>query len=188
MTNAQTRGRRTLVLIALIFATPIVAAMYMYYSGSSLGPVNQTVYGELVTPPRPLPETALQTDADARLRKLWTLAVLADAECASSCSEALVHMRQIRLSLGPKMPRLQTVYLPAQSAAIAPDLPQQHPKLIIAEPNSTTAIRELIGAYQPGQIFMIDPLGNLMMSYPPGTDMGDIRKDLAHLLKLSGIG
>ena len=35
---------------------------------------------------------------------------------------------------------------------------------------------------------MVDPLGNLMMCYPASTGMGDIREDVAHLLKLSGIG
>ena len=60
--------------------------------------------------------------------------------------------------------------------------------IIIAAPDATRDIRDIVGPYEPGQIFMIDPLGNLMMSYPPGTDMGNVRKDLAHLLKLSGIG
>jgi len=162
--------------------------MYMYYSGSSLGPIDKTAYGELITPPRALPDTGLLTDGEEQLRKLWTLAVLADADCDTSCSEALIHIRQIRLSLGPKMPRLQTVYLPAQMTAITGDLQRQHPKLIIAAPDATRDIRDIVGPYEPGQIFMIDPLGNLMMSYPPGTDMGNVRKDLAHLLKLSGIG
>jgi hypothetical protein len=188
MTDAQTRGRRTLVLIALLFATPIFVAMYMYYSSSALNPVDSSAFGELITPPRPLPEMSLLADDDASLRKLWALIVLADKDCDSACNDALVHIRQIRLSLGPKMSRLQTVFLPAQNMAIADDLQTRHPKLIIASPDHSADIRAIIGAYEPGEIFIADPLGNLMMSYPPGTDMGDIRKDIAHLLKLSGIG
>ena len=55
-------------------------------------------------------------------------------------------------------------------------------------PEVSGEIREIIGSYENAEIFMVDPLGNLMMRYAPGTDMGDVRKDIAHLFKLSGIG
>lgn len=188
MTEAQKRGRRTLLLITLMFAVPIAAAMYMYYWGSELTPVGSTAHGDLITPARPLPELPLVAAEDRRLRKLWTMIVLADRECGASCVQALVHMRQIRLSLGPKMTRLQTVLMPGEGVALSAELQREHPKLIIAEAATTADIRAIIGAHQDGQIFLVDPLGNLMMSYPPGADMGDIRKDLTHLFELSGIG
>ena len=188
MNDAQRKGRRTLVLIALMFALPIALAMYMYYSGSSLGPMSGTQNGELVLPPRMLPDEALTDDSEQRLRKIWSLVVLTDESCDAVCAEALVHIRQVRLSLGPKMTRMQTVALPASATAISPELLALHPKLIVADPEKTQATRTGIGGYSNGQIFLVDPLGNLMMSYAPGMDMGDIRKDLAHLFKLSGIG
>ena len=39
-----------------------------------------------------------------------------------------------------------------------------------------------------GRLYLIDPLGNLMMSYPSGTDPVGIIKDLKRLFKYSGIG
>lgn len=187
MSEAQKRGRRTLLAIAFLFAAPIGLATYMYYSGSSWNPAQSSARGELITPPRPLPELVLADD-QLVFRETWSLVVLDNQECASACQNALTAIRQIRLSLGPKMTRMTTVFMPADSKAISDNLYTEHPVLIIAEPDQTIAARELIGTYQSGQIFLVDPLGNLMMSYAPGTDMGDIRKDLAHLLKLSGIG
>jgi hypothetical protein len=41
----------------------------------------------------------------------------------------------------------------------------------------------------PGdRIYLIDPLGNLVLRYAPGADPSGIRRDLARLLRLSQIG
>ncbi|MFN2166702.1 MAG: hypothetical protein ACK2U9_10640 [Anaerolineae bacterium] len=114
--------------------------------------------------------------------------MLAGERCDSICVEALEHIRQIRLSLGPKMTRMQTVYLPGAQAAIAPLDLAEFPKLLIIDPADSVTLRKLMTNPDNGEIFLVDPLGNVMMSYPPGTSMGDVRKDLGHLFKLSGIG
>jgi len=189
MNDARTRGRRTLLLISLLFAVPIVSAMYLYYSGTAI-PVGGTAHGILITPPRLLPEGSLVAeDGDTkRFRKSWSLVVRADSECNAACLSALENIRQIRLSLGPKMTRMQTVFLPATETAIRPELATEHPVLIVVAPEKSEEIRKIIGSYTNGEVFMVDPLGNLMMSYPAGTGMSDIRADVSHLLKLSGIG
>lgn len=189
MNDAQTRGRRTLLLISLLFALPIFAAVYLYYSGKTI-PVGGTEHGVLITPPRLLPEDSLVDEEGdiKRFRKSWSLVVRADNQCDAACLSALENIRQIRLSLGPKMTRMQTVFLPATETAIRPELATEHPVLIVVAPEKSEEIRKIIGNYNNGEVFMVDPLGNLMMSYPAGTGMGDIRSDVAHLLKLSGIG
>ena len=80
MNDAQTKGRRTLILICLLFTVPIAGAMYMYYSGSAV-PVTSTVKGNLITPPRLLPEQTF--------RKVWSLVVVADTECDATCLSSL---------------------------------------------------------------------------------------------------
>ena len=188
MSNAQQEGRRTLIIISLLFISPIIIAVYMYFGGSSWVPGTSTEHGELIKPPRTLPDTPIRGQDD-QFRKIWSLVVVADKSCDADCITALEHIRQIRLSLGPKMTRMQTVFLPASETAIAPVLLNgEHPKLIVVPPEVNGEFREIIGPYENAEIFMVDPLGNLMMRYAPGTGMGDIRKDIAHLYKLSGIG
>jgi hypothetical protein len=86
------------------------------------------------------------------------------------------------------MPRLQTLYLPAQHTEIPQNILEEHPALNIIEPQRSENMREIVGEFTNGEVFIIDPLGNLMMRYTPEATMSDIRKDLGQLLKLSGIG
>ena len=188
MSNTQQQGRRTLLFISLLFVTPIIAAMYMYFSGTAV-PVSSVEHGEFITPPRMLPETALNTSVpEQHFRDVWSLIVSADSHCDTACLASLEKIRQIRLSLGPKMTRMQTVFLPASETAIRAELTTEHPKLIIATPEQSGRIHSTIGSYENGEIFLADPLGNLMMRYPQDAEMGDIREDITHLLKLSNIG
>ena len=189
MNNAQKRGQRTLILISLIFALPILIAMYMYFSEATWQSIGSTEHGQLITPLRLLPDVPLsEANPQRRLRKIWSLLVLTNNQCDATCLEALEHIRQVRLSLGPKMTRLQTVFMPADEGAIRGELDNEHPVLIVVAPEISGEIRTIIGDYENGEIFLADPLGNLMMHYPPGTSMSDMREDITHLLKLSGIG
>jgi len=189
MTSNQTRGRLTLLAIAALFALPIVAAMYFYFADDGWRPGDRTQHGDLISPPRNLPEGPLTRGDDApRFREVWSLVVLAETQCDATCVDALVKIRQVRLWLGPKINRMQTVLLPADSAILPEAVRAEHPKLIIADPSLSQSSRNIIGRYNNGQIFMVDPLGNVMMSYKPGVDMGDIRKDIGHLLRISNIG
>ncbi len=189
MTSAQTRGRLTLVAIALLFALPIAVAMYFYFADNGWRPGENTQYGDLITPPVSLPDVALtREEPTAHLREVWTLMVPVGADCDATCADALDKARQVRRWLGPKIHRLQTLALPATQDALSSALLQENPQLIVAEPQLSADIRAAIGSYNNGQIFLVDPFGNMMMSYRPGTDMGDIRKDLGHLLRISTIG
>jgi hypothetical protein len=188
MSDSQKQGRRMLLFISLLFITPIIAAMYMYFSGTAI-PVRSNEHGEFITPPRVLPDTAINVSLPKKqFRTVWSLIVLADNECDTSCLSSLVKIRQIRLSLGPKMTRMQTVFLPATETAIRTELDTDHPVLIIVAPEQSGIIRTTVGSYENGEIFLVDPLGNLMMRFPQDAGMGDIREDITHLLKLSTIG
>ena len=44
------------------------------------------------------------------------------------------------------------------------------------------------GAELRDHIWLVDPLGNLMMRYPPDADASRIRRDMTRLLKYSRIG
>jgi len=187
--DKQTRGRLTLLGIAAAFALPIAAAMFFYFSDSGWRPGENTQRGILIEPPRRLSDRAL-TDAEPRtqFREVWSLVVPAGSRCDAACEDALNKVRQARQWLGPRMTRMQMVFVPADAAALTPELAAEHPRLITPDAGAREEIRPVIGGYNDGDIFLVDPFGNIMMLYPAGTDMGDIRKDLGHLFKLSTIG
>ncbi len=189
MTKQQLRGRLILLGISALFIIPIIAAALLYFGPSEWRPVAHMEHGNLVTPPVELPATVFESSAGPfRFREVWTLIVLANEQCDATCIKALENIRQIRLSLGPKIPRLQTVFLPRDSRAIATLDLAAFPKLLIGERAAADLVAGRLERWDNGQIFLVDPLGNLMMSYSPGISMGDVRADLGHLFKLSGIG
>lgn len=187
--DKQTRGRLTLLGIAAAFALPIAAAVTFYFSDNGWRPGEVTQRGTLLTPPRTLSDRAL-TDSEppAQFREVWSLVVPAGNTCDDVCVDALSKIRQTRQWLGAKMTRMQMVFVPADATALTPELAAEHPRLITPTDAARAEIRPLIGDYTNGDIFLVDPFGNIMMLYPAGTDMGDIRKDLGHLFKLSTIG
>jgi len=187
--SKQTRGRLTLIAIACIFAFPIATAMYFYFSDSGWRPGGATQRGVLLTSPQTLSDRAL-TDGEPlqQFREVWSLVVPAGSDCDAVCADALVKVRQVRQWLGPKMTRMQMVFAPATGAALTAELAAEHPRLIVPNADALAEIRPAIGDYTDGDIFLVDPFGNIMMLYPSGSDMGDIRKDLGHLFKLSTIG
>jgi len=186
--NAQTRGRLILLAIAAAFILPVLAAVYLYFAEDGWRPQGDTQYGTLVVPPVTLPAATLAAvEPPPALREVWSMLVVAPEDCAARCRESLVKIRQIRLSLGPKMTRMQTVLLTLNDQLEA-ELREQHPRLVVADPASSAGVMALIDDYSDAQILLVDPFGNLMMRYPADADMAGIRKDLGQLLKLSTIG
>ncbi len=69
-------------------------------------------------------------------------------------------------------------------AAMNSDLIRLIPKQNIIDQLHRVAINGLAD----GMLFLIDPLGNVMMWYEPGFDPYKVKSDLLHLLKISQIG
>jgi len=75
-------------------------------------------------------------------------------------------------------------------------LATEHPDLVVAlvEDATSAALLEPFPSYDgvpvaaAGRIYLVDPLGNLMMSYPGDAPPKSILTDLERLLKLSHIG
>jgi hypothetical protein len=190
------RRRAQLVLIALLFFGPLGLAFYAYYGGSLI-PARHTNHGELVVPARTLPAAGLVsaggTAAPAGLmRGTWTLVQLTGGACEASCQAALAASRAARLGLHEpdRVRRLLIVdaaCCASPLAAAADDL-----TLVWLDGEAGRRVAATFPGYAAGapagQTYLVDPLGNLMMSYPAGAPAKGMLKDLEHLLRLSHIG
>jgi hypothetical protein len=102
----------------------------------------------------------------------------------------LYTLRQSRLMLGNDMRRLVRVFLRGELAPDRVFIEGRHPGLqVIVDPG----FGDLLAARRPqrlpaGGFFLVDPLGNLVMYFPPDIDPGDMVDDIQHLLDLSRIG
>ncbi len=195
MASNQTLARLKLIGVFLIFLGPLALAYLMYYGlsygGSGLG----TNGGQLVSPAKPLPDIRL-TDADGQsvqsgavLEQDWTILQVAADDCDSTCVESLNETRQIRALLHRRAARVQRVLLAGADAELSglgeqPDLSVYRGDLA----PMTTLLQDEDGADAAGVVYLIDPLGNWMLYYPPGGDGEALFKDIKHLLKLSHIG
>ncbi len=192
--QAKPRGRTKLLLIAAVFLAPLAAAVWLYVANPELAPAGRTNFGTLLQPIVNLDMEsglysvpALSTD-DTEGR--WLLIYTNSEACDDPCRNELYRMRQARLMLGNDMQRVVRVFLHAE---IGPDtvwLSEQHAGLITISNERLAAVltRKRPADAGTGGLFLVDPLGNLVMHFAAGLDPQDMVSDIEHLLELSRIG
>lgn len=203
----RSRNLRTLGALAALFFLPLVASFWLYY-GTSWRPGGHVNHGELIQPPRPLPRIDLPQVAlgggppgqptkalaarDATpFRGKWTLVYIGDGSCDASCRGTLYVMRQTRLALGTDMTRLARVFLVTENCCARDYLAHEHAGITVLDAASAAGA-PLLSRF-PAQnrahtLFVVDPLGNLMMRYDVRRDPRGLLVDLKRLLQLSQIG
>lgn len=186
--------------LALLFMGPLAVSWIWYYTGSSPAETRGTTNrGELISPARPLPEvafTALDGSAPARFPAgRWTLMLIAGDGCPEPCQATLIDLRQVNLALGHDVERLRRALLVTEREPDLAALRRQHPDLFVLDARGEAAGEFFApfptaadGAPDAARVYLADPLGNLMMSYPLDGDPKDMLKDIEKLLKLSRIG
>ena len=193
VSNAQADPRSArikLLAITALCIAPFAAALITYFYWQPQGGMN---YGELI-PARPLIDPPLRR-LDQRafrlseLRGKWILLQLDAAACAAACKAKLYNMRQVRLAQGREMERVERVWLILDEGPLETQLMREYDgtRMLRAGANP------LIGEFPPSggerdHIYLIDPLGNLMLSFPKDADPRRMYKDLARLLRASRIG
>jgi len=190
------RQRRVLIGLALIFFAPLGLAFYLYYGHSGWHPGGRVNTGDLIEPARPLPAMALPLYGSGStnpnfLRGKWTFLYAGSGVCSESCRGRLYDTRQIRLALDRDMNRVQRVFIAGNDCCDAQFLQSQHPDLITIRGGAATApllaLLPGVGNGEP-RIYLIDPLGNVMMSYAADARPKGMLEDLKRLLRLSSIG
>jgi hypothetical protein len=194
MQDSRARGRRTLIIVAAMFFLPVAVAFSLYY-GKLWRPANSASKGELIDPARPLKVAGLRhadgTPAEASaLSGKWTLVYIGDGRCDEACRESLSFGRQSRLALNNEMTRVQRVFLATANCCDNEYLAREQAGLVALDASSPEAAALL--AQFPGErahtLFIVDPLGNLMMRHDASHTSKDLLSDLKKLLKLSHIG
>lgn len=197
----KARQRLMLLVLVLIFAAPLITAWLLLHF-TDIGRAGGSSHGHLVQPPRVLADIALRDPATGaqtdRLRGKWTLLYLSRPACRQPCADNLYRMRQLRLAMGEnahRVRRLLAVYGGALDDASRRILEQYPGQLIVDgteldrdDPGASFRLAPGEDPVGAGRLYLIDPLGNLMMSYAPDTDPVGIIADLRRLLKYSHIG
>ncbi len=186
-------GRIKMLLILLVCASPVIASYFTYYV---LRPEGRRNFGELIDPQRPLP--ALQATAlDGRsvplqsLKDQWLLVTVSGGACEERCQQNLYFQRQLRESLGREKERLDRVWLVSDAASVPEALrPALEGATVLRVPADQLAtwLAAAPGRQLDEHLYVVDPLGNWMLRFPPGLDLasaGRAKKDLERLLRAS---
>lgn len=193
-------NRIKILLVAGIFLAPAVTATILKLSGWR--PAQTGNYGELILPPRPL--TALQFTAldGSRVaigdyRRKWLMVTFGSGRCDEFCEKNIYKMRQVHIATGKHHKRVKRLLvLTSKASSKLPKRLQAYPDLAVVT-GPAKSVRDLANQLQTNdgtaldslnRIYLIDPLGNFMMTYDRNADPAGIRKDLGRLLRVSRIG
>jgi len=192
MEDSRRRGRRTLLLLAAIFLLPVAASFALYY-GRIWRPAGSSSKGELISPARPLVVAGLRNpDGSAAsagaLRDKWSLIYIGDGACDAACRSALVFGRQTRLALNNEMSRVQRVFLATGNCCANDYFAKEQPGLVALDASAAQRLLAQFPADRGHSLYIVDPLGNLMMRHDATHTSKDLLEDLKKLLRLSHIG
>ena len=194
MEDSRSRERRQLLKVAAVFLLPLLGAFALYY-GKLWRPAGSSSKGELIDPARPLLVAGLRhadgTPADANpFQEKWTLLYIGDGACDADCRTALVFGRQTRLALNDQMSRVQRVFLATGNCCAGDYFAREQPGLVALDASApeAQALLSQFPAERRTSLYIVDPLGNLMMRHDAAHTSKDLLTDLKKLLKLSHIG
>ena len=192
MEDARRRGRRTFLGLAALFLLPVVVAFTLYY-GKLWRPAGSSSKGELIEPARPLAVAGLRhpdgTAAGAGVFKdKWSLIYIGDGACDAACRSALVFGRQTRLALNNEMSRVQRVFLATGNCCANDYFAKEQPGLVALDASAAQRLLAQFPADRGHSLYIVDPLGNLMMRHDATHTSKDLLDDLKKLLRLSHIG
>jgi hypothetical protein len=190
----RTAGRLKMLLVLLVCAMPVIASYVAYFV---IRPEGRTNYATLIQPQRPMPAGLGLAELDGAavdpesLRGNWTLLVVAGGACDASCERQLWLVRQLREALGRDKERVDKLWLVDDAAMPKPEL---QASLAAGTPTRVLRVpRETLARWlepEPGQplsahLYVIDPLGHLMMRTPVEADPSRFKRDLERLLRAS---
>jgi hypothetical protein len=175
-------GRIKLALLGAFFALPVAASWLIWWL--DLAPGTPGNYGVLLQPQK------VALPAAGELKGKWVLVQFDGGACSEACERKLYFMRQVRRAQGRDMDRVARLWLLTDSVQPGPELLKAIEGTIVAPRGGIDAANGAFPAEGSvtNHIYLVDPLGNLMMRFPREPEPKRVINDLKRLLKASSFG
>jgi len=202
--NQKIKGRWKLFIVLAVCAAPMIASYLAYYV---IKPEGRTNYGTILDPrlyPMPELDARLLGAADVNnaekadkqngltaYRGKWVMLTISSGACDAGCQKKLYDLRQLRLAQGKEMDRIERVWAVTDAQPVDTLLLREYDGMHVLKINADALSKWLpteADTQISDHIYMIDPLGNLMMRFPKNADPNKIKKDISKLLRASAIG
>ena len=192
----RNRNPYTLWFVVISFLAPVVLAYAMFFFGNVSSFSNK---GELLNPVIDVDSLQLTDDngnvmqREDITRHKWHMIYFVGSDCDQSCNNTLYDMRQINKAVGKNAYRLRhlLVHMAPADAPFQKLISSEYPAAVHANAKRAT-IESALKAVKPqldtNEIYLMDPLGNIMMRFTPDQPPKDIIHDLNKLFKVSQIG
>lgn len=176
------RGRIKLLLLGAFFVLPFAASWTIWKFDLVSGTTSN--YGTLLSP------TPVTLPGDPALKGKWVLVVFGGGACDAACERQLYFVRQVRRAQGKQMNRVERLWLVTDAAAPRPEVLAAIEGTVVAPAGGRRDFPAdpAAGDNVAHHIFLVDPLGNLMMRFPREPDPARVIKDLQRLLRASSFG
>ena len=184
----QSKGRNMLLMLAVIFILPFTIAATLHIL--DIRPSGKS-FGNLIAPPIALEIPELidvhgKAFSAEKWGKKWNVVMIGHNGCDRECQDKLDMVNRMHISLAKEAKRVQRLLiLPPSDKDFRLDIHSQFPNLQIL----TGATEQYISVFETAapepSIYLVDPLGNLMMQYPLDVSPKNLRGDLVRLLKNS---
>jgi cytochrome oxidase Cu insertion factor (SCO1/SenC/PrrC family) len=212
------RNKLKLTIILLAITVPISLATLLFQLSEGQHNLGTSSNGTLITPVLDVSElhltdatgnpafktfeelTANVSPQDYDPRP-WQLLYLGSANCDATCQERLYFIRQLHIRLAGEAKRVQRVYVlsaPAPAQVDADTMAyllkeQEDMQVVNVDPVHLAAVlKRTIQNEQDPQaehyLYVMDPVGNIMLYFTPENDAEQILKDIDKLLDHSSLG
>ena len=209
-------GRLKMLLLFLVCAAPVVASYVTFYFVKPDQRINYGELLEIK--PLPDAALTLLDGKPFKLSEFkgkWLLVTLDGGECADACTKKLYNMRQVRTALGKDRDRVERAWIITDDAQLSTMTMREYDGTRMLRTRDSALLQAFPAAAMAGRgannaaanaannaatnangtkgissdhIYLIDPLGNLVLRFPKNEEPARMKKDLDRLLKYSRIG
>ena len=170
-------------MLLAMFVLPIAFGTLFFYANPNYFSESTVNYGELVRPVIVIDESDIEIDSGASLQGIWTM-VYVSSHCDDVCENAVADMKTIRTLMNDDMRRIQRMIIIKDNST-----PKNRDESLIKAKITSEKLTQNLKKYTENAIYLIDPIGNIMLYYEPqNIDIRLVIKDLKRLFKYSRIG
>ena len=176
-------ARKEFWMLLAMFIMPIAFGTLFFYANPNYFSESTVNYGELVRPVIATDDTDIEIDGSASLQGIWTIAYVS-SRCDEACEKAVSDMKTIRTLMNADMRRIQRMIIIENNST-----PTVNDETLIKARITSEKLTKSLKKYTENAIYLIDPIGNIMLYYEPqNIDIRLVIKDLKRLFKYSRIG
>ena len=176
-------ARKEFWMLLAMFILPIAFGTLFFYANPNYFSKSTINYGELVRPVIATDESDIEIDGGASLQGMWTMAYVS-SRCDEACEKAVADMKTIRTLMNADMRRIQRMIIIKDNST-----PKSYDNDLVKARVSSQKLTLSLNKYTENAIYLIDPIGNIMLYYEPqNIDIRLVIKDLKRLFKYSRIG